>query len=66
MKLPKEVKERLEIIERGEVPQGYKQTPVGIIPEDWEVKKFGEVFKVNQGLQLKIEERKMQLQTIAP
>jgi type I restriction enzyme S subunit len=25
------------------IPQGYKKTEIGIIPEDWEVKKLGEV-----------------------
>ena len=39
------------------VKQGYKQTEVGVIPEDWEVKGFGEICKVNQGLQIAIEER---------
>ena len=29
-----------------EVPQGYKQTSIGIIPEDWEVKKLGAIGKV--------------------
>ena len=27
-----------------EVPQGYKQTKVGVIPEDWEVVRLGDVF----------------------
>jgi len=26
------------------VPKGYKQTEVGVIPEDWELKTFGEIF----------------------
>jgi hypothetical protein len=26
-----------------QTPPGYKQTEVGVIPEDWEVKKLGEV-----------------------
>ena len=39
------------------IPEGYKQTEVGVIPEDWEVKTFGEICKVNQGLQIAIEER---------
>lgn len=30
-------------MERGQIPYGYKKTEVGIIPEDWEVKKLGEV-----------------------
>ena len=39
----KEIKTRIEMISRGEVPEGYKKTKVGIIPEDWEVKRLGEV-----------------------
>ena len=31
------------MINRGEVPEGYKKTKVGIIPEDWEVKRLGEI-----------------------
>lgn len=27
-----------------DIPQGYKQTELGIIPEDWEVKSFSQVF----------------------
>ena len=29
------------------IPKGYKQTGVGVIPEDWEVKKLGECLKQN-------------------
>ena len=32
-----------------EIKQGYKQTKVGIIPEDWEVVKVGEVLKIGSG-----------------
>ena len=28
----------------------YKQTPIGFIPADWEVKKLGEVGKIYGGL----------------
>lgn len=31
------------------IPTGYKQTAVGIIPEDWEVKKLGEIAKIKHG-----------------
>jgi type I restriction enzyme S subunit len=31
------------------VPKGYKQTEVGIIPEDWEVKKLGEIAEIKMG-----------------
>ncbi len=42
-------KEKSIIKEVGElncakIPQGYKQTEVGVIPEDWEVKSLGELF----------------------
>ena len=39
------------------IKQGYKQTDIGIIPEDWEVRTFKEVSWVNQGLQIAIEQR---------
>ena len=32
-----------------EIPQGYKQTSIGIIPDDWEVKKMKEIAKVQGG-----------------
>ncbi|MEA5057222.1 MAG: restriction endonuclease subunit S [Anaerotignum propionicum] len=35
-----EIKARIEQIKRGEVPQGYKKTEVGIVPREWEVKKL--------------------------
>ena len=31
------------------VPEGYKQTEVGVIPEDWEVKKLGELANFRTG-----------------
>lgn len=44
-----DIKKRWEMIQRGEVPEGYKKTKVGIIPKDWEVKKLGDLFKFNGG-----------------
>lgn len=41
-RLNDELKKKIDMINRGEVPEGYKKTKVGIIPEDWEVKKLGE------------------------
>ncbi|WP_312368654.1 restriction endonuclease subunit S [Lachnoclostridium sp.] len=35
-----DIKERIEMIKRGEVPVGYKQTKLGIIPEDWAIKQI--------------------------
>lgn len=32
-----------------EIKQGYKQTDIGVIPEDWEVKPIGEVLKITTG-----------------
>ncbi len=37
--------------------EGYKKTEVGVIPEDWEVKRFKDISKINQGLQIAIEDR---------
>ena len=31
------------------VPKGYKQTEVGVIPEDWEVKRIGEISQPVRG-----------------
>jgi len=35
----------------------YQQTKLGLIPQDWKIELFKEVFKVNQGLQIAIEQR---------
>jgi type I restriction enzyme S subunit len=37
--------------------QGYKQTEIGVIPEEWEVLNFKDICFVNQGLQIPIAER---------
>jgi type I restriction enzyme S subunit len=36
---------------------GYKQTEVGVIPEEWEARTFRQICRVNQGLQVAIEDR---------
>ena len=36
-----QIKQRIEQIRRGEVPEGYKKTKVGIVPEEWEEKTVG-------------------------
>lgn len=48
-KVDKNIKERWEAIDQGLVPKDYKKTKVGIIPEDWDVKKLGEVADVISG-----------------
>lgn len=32
-----------------DIPKGYKQSPVGVIPEDWEVKRLGEISDIGSG-----------------
>ena len=32
-----------------DIPQGYKQTELGVIPDDWDVKKLGEIAVVSSG-----------------
>ena len=39
-----QIKKRIDQIRRGEVPEGYKRTKVGIVPEEWKNKKLGELF----------------------
>lgn len=34
--MTKQTKQRIEMINRGEVPDGYKKTKVGIVPKEWE------------------------------
>ena len=38
------VKHRIEQIKQGEVPDGYKRTKVGIVPEEWENSLFSNLF----------------------
>jgi type I restriction enzyme S subunit len=40
-----------------ELTAGYKGTDAGVIPDGWSVGTFGEVCRVNQGLQVAIEKR---------
>ena len=47
--MKQEIKERVERICNGEVPEGYRKTKVGIIPVEWEVKKLAEVADVKTG-----------------
>lgn len=47
--MEKIIRERIEKIEKDIVPEGYKKTPIGIIPQDWQVKKLGEVAEIVSG-----------------
>ncbi|MEK5479596.1 restriction endonuclease subunit S [Paenibacillus sp. FSL R5-0407] len=40
-----EVQDRIAMISRGEVPEGYMDTKAGILPEEWTVKKLKEISK---------------------
>ena len=48
--MKQEIKERVEKIQRGEVPEGYRKTKVGIIPDGWHFKKFGGLADFKNGL----------------
>ncbi|MBQ3563337.1 MAG: restriction endonuclease subunit S [Clostridia bacterium] len=39
-----QVKQRIEQIRRGEVPEGYKKTRVGVVPNEWEEIRFKNMF----------------------
>ncbi len=39
-----EIKRRIEQIRRGEVPDGYKKTKVGVVPNEWIETKFSDLF----------------------
>lgn len=47
--MKQEIRERIEKIRKGEVPEGYKKTKVGIIPVDWEVKNLEFVAEIIMG-----------------
>ncbi|WP_321430376.1 hypothetical protein [uncultured Methanolobus sp.] len=38
------------------IPAGYKQTELGVIPEDWEVKSIGDIVAISVGRDLKEED----------
>ena len=38
-----QIKQRIEQIRRVEVPEGYKKTKVGLVPEEWEIKKLSDI-----------------------
>ena len=39
-----EIKQRIEQIQRGEVPEGYKKSKAGVVPVDWEEIRFKKMF----------------------
>ena len=46
-----QVKQRIEQIRRGEVPEGYKRTKAGVVPVEWEEVRIGDVLTQRKTLQ---------------
>ena len=53
--MKQEIKERIERIQKGEVPEGYKETKIGILPEDWELEPLGNLFNFKNGVNAEAE-----------
>ena len=53
--MKQEIKERIERIRKGEVPEGYKKTKVGILPDDWELEPLGNLFNFKNGVNAEAE-----------
>jgi type I restriction enzyme S subunit len=39
-----QIKQRIEQIRRGEVPEGYRRTKIGVVPSEWEETRFKKMF----------------------
>lgn len=46
-----QIKQRIEQIRRGEVPEGYKRTKAGVVPIEWEEVRIGDVLTQRKTLQ---------------
>ena len=46
-----EIKQKIEQIRRGEVPEGYKRTKAGVVPVEWEEVRIGDVLTQRKTLQ---------------
>lgn len=44
------IKDRIEQINHGEVPQGYKKTPAGIVPVEWKLTKLRKLLEFKNGI----------------
>lgn len=57
-----DIKERMELIKCGKVPEGYKKTRLGIIPKDWEIVQVQDVLeKVDNPVEVKLDEEYTQI-----
>ena len=48
--MTEEIKQRIETIKAGKVPDGYKRTVVGTVPNEWENKRLSELLKFQNGV----------------
>ena len=39
-----QIKQRIDQLRHGEVPEGYKKTKVGVVPNEWEETRFKKMF----------------------
>jgi len=52
-----EIKQRIEQIRHGNVPEGYKKTKAGILPSDWDVYMLGDCLsRVERPVEVKSNE----------
>ena len=57
-----EIKQRIEQIRHGNVPEGYKKTKAGILPSDWDVYMLGDCLsRVERPVEVKSNELYMQI-----
>lgn len=57
-----DLKERIELIKCGKVPEGYKKTKLGIIPIDWEIVRVQDILeKVDKPVEVESEEEYTQI-----
>ena len=55
--MKQEIKQRIDQLNRGEIPDGYKKTPFGVFPSDWVTEKLlGDLFEFYGGLSKSREE----------
>lgn len=45
----KDIKERIELIREGKVPEGYKKTKLGIIPQNWQCVRLKDMAEISSG-----------------
>lgn len=57
-----DIKERIELIRAGKVPEGYKKTKLGILPEKWEIVQIKDILiKVDNPVEIKADEEYTQI-----